>query len=59
MPAPIISLLSDFGARDMSAAILHGLIASIAPGARVIDFSHEVRKFAIRDGALLLWRALP
>jgi S-adenosylmethionine hydrolase len=51
--------MTDFGARDMSAAILHGVIASIAPDARVIDISHEVRKFAIRDGALLLWCALP
>lgn len=59
MPAPLISLLTDFGARDPSAAILHGVIASIAPDARVIDISHEVRKFAVRDGALLLWCALP
>jgi hypothetical protein len=59
MSRPIISLLSDFGARDPSAAILHGVIATIAPNARIIDISHEVRKFAIRDGALLLWCALP
>ena len=59
MPTPLISLLTDFGARDPSAAILHGVIASIAPDARVIDISHEVRKFAVRDGALLLWCALP
>jgi S-adenosyl-L-methionine hydrolase (adenosine-forming) len=55
----LISLLTDFGARDPSAAILHGVIATIAPDVRVIDISHEVRKFAIRDGALLLWCALP
>lgn len=59
MSRPVISLLTDFGARDPSAAILHGVIATIAPDARVIDISHEVRKFAIRDGALLLWCALP
>jgi S-adenosylmethionine hydrolase len=59
MPSPLVSLLTDFGARDPSAAILHGVIASIAPDARVIDISHEVRKFAIRDGAILLWCALP
>jgi S-adenosylmethionine hydrolase len=56
---PFISLLTDFGARDPSAAILHGVILSIAPDARIVDVSHEVRKFAIRDGALLLWCALP
>jgi S-adenosylmethionine hydrolase len=59
MVAPFISLLTDFGARDPSAAILHGVILSIAPEARIVDISHEVRKFAIRDGALLLWCALP
>jgi S-adenosylmethionine hydrolase len=59
MSGPLISLLTDFGARDPSAAILHGVILSIAPDARVVDISHEVRKFAIRDGALLLWCALP
>ena len=56
---PFISLLTDFGARDPSAAILHGVILAIAPDARIVDISHEVRKFAIRDGALLLWCALP
>ena len=56
---PFISLLTDFGARDPSPSIVHGVILSIAPDARILDISHEVRKFAIRDGALLLWCALP
>ncbi|HET7726657.1 MAG TPA: SAM-dependent chlorinase/fluorinase [Candidatus Limnocylindrales bacterium] len=59
MPSPLISLLTDFGLRDPSAAILHGVIAGIAPEARVIDITHEVRKYRIRDGALMLWCALP
>ena len=59
MPRPVISLLTDFGLRDPSAGILHGVLATIAPEADVIDISHEVRKFRIRDGALLLWCALP
>jgi S-adenosylmethionine hydrolase len=56
---PFISLLSDFGARDPSAAILHGVILGIEPDATIVDISHEVDKFAIRDGALVLWCALP
>ena len=59
MPGPLISLLTDFGLRDPSAAILHGVVLSIAPDARIVDISHEVRKYAIRDGAVLLWCALP
>jgi S-adenosylmethionine hydrolase len=56
---PLVSLLSDFGSRDPSAAIMRGVVLGIAPDARIVDISHEVRKFAIRDGALLLWCALP
>jgi S-adenosylmethionine hydrolase len=56
---PLISLLSDFGLRDPSAAIMRGVVLGIAPDARIVDISHEVRKFSIRDGALLLWCALP
>jgi S-adenosylmethionine hydrolase len=59
MARPVISLLTDFGLRDPSAAICHGVILGIAPDAQIIDISHEVRKYAIRDGALLLWSALP
>jgi S-adenosylmethionine hydrolase len=59
MARPVISLLTDFGLRDPSAAICHGVILGIAPEAQIIDISHEVRKYAIRDGALLLWSALP
>ena len=58
MPGPLVSLLSDFGSRDPSAAIMRGVVLGIAPDARIVDISHDVRKFAIRDGALLLWCAL-
>jgi S-adenosylmethionine hydrolase len=56
---PFVSLLSDFGSRDPSAAIMRGVVLAIAPEARIVDISHDVRKYAIRDGALLLWCALP
>jgi S-adenosyl-L-methionine hydrolase (adenosine-forming) len=56
---PFISLLTDFGERDPSAAICRGIILGIAPHARLVDISHAVDKYQIRDGALLLWCALP
>jgi S-adenosylmethionine hydrolase len=56
---PFVSLLSDFGARDPSAAIMRGVVLAIAQDALVVDISHEVDKFAVKDGALLLWCALP
>jgi len=55
---PLITLTTDFGLRDPSASICHGVILQIAPDARVVDISHEVAKFEIVDGALLLWCAL-
>ena len=56
---PVIGLLTDFGARDPSGAICEGVILGICPEATVIHISHEVTKYAIRDGALMLWCALP
>lgn len=56
---PFVSLTTDFGLRDPSAAVLHGVVLAIAPEALVVDVSHEVAKYQIRDAALLLWCALP
>ena len=57
--APLVSLLSDFGSRDPSGAICRGVILSIAPHATVLDITHDVAKYGVLDGALLLWCALP
>jgi S-adenosylmethionine hydrolase len=56
---PFVSLLSDFGLRDPSAGIMRSVIAAIAPDALVIDITHDIAKFAVRDGALMLWCAVP
>jgi S-adenosylmethionine hydrolase len=53
----MISFLTDFGP-DAAAAICRGVMLGIAPDAQIIDISHSVRKYAIRDGAYLLWIAL-
>jgi S-adenosylmethionine hydrolase len=55
---PFISFLTDFGP-DAAAAICRGVMLGIAPDARLVDVSHSVRKYAIRDGAFLLWISLP
>jgi S-adenosylmethionine hydrolase len=54
-----VSLLSDWGARDPSAAICRSVVMGIAPEALIVDITHEVEKFNIRHGALMLWCALP
>ena len=56
---PFVSLLSDFGLRDPSAGIMRAVVAGICPSAIIVDLSHGVDRFAIRDGALLLWSAVP
>jgi S-adenosylmethionine hydrolase len=56
---PFVSLLSDFGLREPSAGIMRAVVAGICPNATVVDLAHDVDRFAIRDGALLLWSAVP
>ena len=55
MAGPLISFLTDFGA-ESAPAVCRGVMWGIAPEARILDLSHSVRKFAIRDGAFLLSR---
>jgi S-adenosylmethionine hydrolase len=58
MERPVITLLTDFGP-DGPAAICRGVILTIARDAQIVDIGHNVRKYAIRDGAFLLWCAVP
>ena len=57
-PAPVF-LLTDFGARDAYAGQVRAVLAALAPGAPVLDLTHEVTPFAIEEGAWLLETALP
>lgn len=58
MARPVLSFLTDFGP-DGPAPICRGVMLTIAPDAQIVDIGHHVRKFAIRDGAFLLWCAVP
>jgi len=55
---PVIGFLTDFGF-DGAAATCRGVMLSICPTAQVIDISHAVRKYAVRDGAFVLRATLP
>jgi S-adenosylmethionine hydrolase len=50
--------LSDFGLDDEFVGICHGVIATIAPEARVIDLTHGIPPQNVRRGAFLLNRAV-
>jgi S-adenosylmethionine hydrolase len=53
-----ISFLSDYGLRDEFVGIVKGVIADIAPHARVIDLTHEIPPFDVRAGSLALARCI-
>ncbi len=55
----MVSLLTDFGSRDPSAGIMRAVVLGICSEAAIIDISHDVDKYRVRDAALLLWSAAP
>ena len=57
--APVITFLTDYGRDDDFVGVCHGVIATIAPEARVIDVTHGIERHDVRSGALVLRRALP
>src|SRR3954464_3320533 len=55
----VITFLSDYGHEDEFVGVCHGVMARIAPDARVLDVSHGIERHDVRSGALVLRRALP
>src|SRR3954469_21366910 len=55
----VITFLSDYGHEDEFVGVCHGVMARIAPEARVLDVSHGIERHDVRSGALVLRRALP
>jgi hypothetical protein len=53
-----ISFLSDFGYEDEFVGVVHGVIARIAPGTRIIDITHGIGHGDIHGGAMALTRAV-
>ena len=58
MTRPIV-LCTDYGLHDEFVGICHGVIATIAPDARVIDLTHAVPRQDVFRGAVVLSRAIP
>jgi S-adenosylmethionine hydrolase len=51
--------MSDFGTADDSVAICKGVMLGIEPHLRIVDLTHDVRPFSVRDGARLLAGTAP
>ena len=54
----VITFLTDFGLQDGFVGTCHGVIATIAPDARVIDVTHGIRPGHVLQGALVLANTL-
>ena len=54
-----ITFLSDYGVTDDFVGVCHGVMARIAPQARVLDVSHGVPRHDVRTAAIVLRRSLP
>jgi hypothetical protein len=55
----VICFLTDFGLQDDFVGTCHGVIARIAPEARVIDVTHGIPPTEVLQGALVLASTLP
>jgi S-adenosylmethionine hydrolase len=54
----VVTFLSDYGLDDDFVGVCHGVIARIAPHARIIDITHGIARHDVRAGALMLRRSL-
>jgi S-adenosyl-L-methionine hydrolase (adenosine-forming) len=55
----IVTLLTDYGRDDDFVGVCHGVIRGIHPEAQIVDITHGVRRYAVRQGALVLRNTLP
>ncbi len=57
MPAPLITLTTDFGQADGYVGTMKGVILSRAAHAQIVDLSHDIAPQDIAAGAFVLYRA--
>jgi hypothetical protein len=56
---PIITLTSDWGLRDYFLAVMKGKILSRLPSARIVDISHEISPFNLKQASFILRNSYP
>jgi len=56
-PPKVIALLTDYGDKDFYVGALKGIIYSIHPEATVVDITHQISPYNIKEGALTLYHA--
>jgi S-adenosylmethionine hydrolase len=55
----IITLTTDFGLTDPFVGIMKGVILGIAPDARIVDITHDIRSYDVTEAAFLLHSSYP
>jgi S-adenosylmethionine hydrolase len=55
----IVTLLTDYGRGDDFVGVCHGVIRQIHPDAEIVDITHGIERYAVRQGALVLRNTLP
>jgi S-adenosylmethionine hydrolase len=53
----LIALLTDYGSSDHYVGVIKGVIKGISPETEILDITHEVRAYDVREGAFLLLQA--
>jgi S-adenosylmethionine hydrolase len=54
----IVTLLTDYGHDDDFVGVCHGVIRSIDRDAQIIDITHGIERYAVRQGAIVLRNTL-
>ncbi len=62
MARALLTLTTDFGASGYFTGAMKGVIKSIAPGAEIVDITHEIPPYRIEEAAFIFdraWRCFP
>src|SRR5512142_2367181 len=59
MASPLVTLTTDFGAGSGYPAQVKAVLLSAIPDVRIVDVTHEVPRFDVLGGALLLEACVP
>jgi S-adenosyl-L-methionine hydrolase (adenosine-forming) len=55
----IVSLLTDYGHEDEFVGVCHAVIRGIAPDVPIVDVTHGIPRYGVRQGAIVLRNAVP
>ena len=55
----IVSLLTDYGHEDEFVGVCHAVIRGIAPDVPIVDLTHGISQYGVRQGAIVLRNSLP